>query len=215
MKRTSFLLVALLLVLTIGCKKKEEATNTAGTETSATTSSATDTSGTTPTGTSGTSNTAGTTSTTGSTSAAPLSDSEKKFAMKAAEGGLMEVNLGNLAASKATNPDVKAFGQRMQTDHGKAGDELMKVAKAKGFDLPTTPNAETQKASDELSKKSGAAFDKAYMKMMVEDHDKDVAEFKKEQSSVKDGDLKGWLDKTIPVIEDHKKSAHDINKKLK
>ena len=73
----------------------------------------------------------------------------------------------------------------------------------------------TGQIADELSKKSGAAFDKAYMKMMVEDHDKDVAEFKKEQSSVKDGDLKGWLDKTIPVIEDHKKSAHDINKKLK
>jgi putative membrane protein len=156
-----------------------------------------------------------TTATTTAASSTPLSDDDKKFAMKAAEGGTGEVTLGGLAASKATNADVKAFGQRMQTDHGKAGDELKQLATSKGLDLPATVNAETQKTSDELSKKSGAAFDKAYMEDMVKDHDMDVEEFKKAQASVKDADLKAWIDKALPVIEDHQKMAHDLVKKLK
>jgi putative membrane protein len=209
MRQKSFISLAaaaLLLMLVTGCKKEEPNTDTtASTDTGVT---ATDTSG-------STSTTDTTVTTTAAASSTPLSDDDKKFAMKAAEGGMGEVNLGGLAASKATNADVKTFGQRMQTDHGKAGDDLKQLATSKGLDLPTAINAETQKTSDELSKKSGAAFDKAYMEDMVKDHDMDVAEFKKAQKSVKDADLKAWIDKTLPVIEDHQKMAHDLVKKLK
>ena len=194
MKLRSFIPFALLLTLLAGCKKDETAT---------------DTSATTPT-TEATATTATT-----SSAAASVSDDDKNFAMKAAEGGMGEVKLGELAASKATNADVKAFGQRMQTDHGKAGDELKQWATMKNVTLPATLNAEMLKTYDELSKKSGAAFDKAYMEDMVKDHDKDVGEFKDAQSKVKDPDLKAWIDKTLPVIEGHQTMAHDLVKKLK
>jgi len=219
MRNRKFILLAapaLVFALAFGCKKNESAnTDTAAATTDTSTSSAstsvssTDTSGTTTT------NTTTTSGTTSTAPAAALSDDDKKFAMKAAEGGLSEVNLGGIAASKATNADVKAFGQRMQTDHGKAGDELKQWASSKGFDLPTQPNAEAQKTATELSGKSGAAFDKAYMQDMVKDHDKDVKEFEEASKKVKDPDLKSWVDKTLPVIQDHDKMAHDIAKKLK
>jgi len=209
MRNRKFILLAapaLVFALAFGCKKNESAnTDTAAATTDTSTSSAstavssTDTSGTT------------------STSPAPvaLADDDKQFAMKAAEGGLGEVTLGGIAASKATNADVKSFGQRMQTDHGKAGDELKQWASTKGFDLPTQPNGAAQKTATELSGKSGAAFDKAYMDDMVKDHDKDVKEFQEASKKVKDPDLKSWIDKTLPVIQDHDKMAHDIAKKLK
>ena len=192
--RTLVLLGALVFALTFSCQKNESAnTDTAVATTDTSTSSAT------------------------TTTAAPaaLSDDDKQFAMKAAEGGLGEVNLGGIAASKATNADVKSFGQRMQTDHGKAGDELKQWASSKGFDLPTQPNADAQKTATDLSGKSGAAFDKAYMEDMIKDHDKDVKEFQEASAKVKDPDLKSWIDKTLPVIQDHQKMAHDIAKKLK
>jgi putative membrane protein len=204
---------ALVFALAFGCKKNESAnTDTAAATTDTSTSSAS--TSVSSTDTSGTTTTNPTTSTT-STAPVALADDDKKFAMKAAEGGLGEVNLGGIAASKATNADVKSFGQRMQTDHGKAGDELKQWASTKGFDLPTQPNAETQKAATELSAKSGAAFDKAYMEDMVKDHDKDVKEFQEASKKVKDPDLKSWIDKTLPVVQDHDKMAHDIAKKLK
>src|SRR5207237_946016 len=49
---------------------------------------------------------------------------DRTFVTNAAEGGMAEVELGQLATNKATNPDVKQFAQRMVTDHGKANDEL-------------------------------------------------------------------------------------------
>jgi len=127
----------------------------------------------------------------------------------------MEVDLGQLAASKATSQDVKDFGNRMVTDHGKAGDELKSLASQKGLTLPSTQSAEDKKTSDELSKKTGAAFDKAYMSDMVKDHEKDAKEFEKASKTLKDPDLKSWATKTLTVVQDHLKMAKDVNGKLK
>jgi putative membrane protein len=135
--------------------------------------------------------------------------------MKAAQGGMAEVTLGGTAAQRATNADVKNFGNQMVTDHGKANDQLKTWATNKGIALPAELAEEHKKTADDLAKKTGGAFDKAYMDAMVKDHEKDVSEFKEAQSKVTDPDLKQWVDTTLPVIEGHLKMAKDIRGKLK
>src|SRR5215212_10041246 len=216
MNKKWILIMAALSILALaafGCRK-ETTYNEGTTDTTMTSVSATDTSSTTTTSdTTGTTATGTSTSTSGGVST--LSDAEKDFMMKAAQGGIAEVNGGSMAAQKGTNGDVKNFGNQMVSDHGKANDELKTLATNKGISLPTDTDEQHKKKADELAKKSGAAFDKAYMKDMVEDHEHDVAEFKKAQSTAADPDLKAWLDKTLPVIEGHLKMAQDLNKKLK
>ena len=208
MKRNLIFLLALMAVFVFACKN-ETNTNTTATATDTGTMSTTATSA---TDTSATTSTTGTTSV---TSTAPLSKPDQDFAMKAAQGGMMEVDLGQLAAAKAQSNDVKDFGNRMVNDHGKAGDELKALASQKGLTLPGTPSAEEQKAQKDLSSKSGPAFDKAYMSNMVKDHEKDAKEFDKASKSVKDPDLKSWASKTLTVVQDHLKMAKEINGKLK
>src|SRR6185503_11239870 len=109
-----------------------------------------------------------------------LSSSDQKFVMEAAHGGMLEVELGRMAVDKASNADVKQFGQRMVDDHSKAGDELMQLASQKGITLSSDDHkgmAKGQAVKDKLSKLSGADFDREYMDMMVKDHVKDVKEF--------------------------------------
>ena len=214
MKRTPIYLLALIAMFTFACKNESNTNNTASTDTSSTynTTSSTATSA---TDTSATTSTTSTTATTAVTSTAPLSKSDEDFAKKAAAGGMMEVDLGQLAASKATSQDVKDFGNRMVTDHGKAGDELKSLASQKGLTLPSTASAEETKTSNDLSKKTGAAFDKAYMSDMVKDHEKDAKEFEKASKTLKDPDLKSWATKTLTVVQDHLKMAKDVNGKLK
>jgi putative membrane protein len=132
--------------------------------------------------------------------------------MKAAKGGMAEVELGKLAAEKASSDDVKKFGQRMADDHGKAGDELKSLAQSKNVTLPTTLDPKDQALKDKLSKLSGAQFDRAYMQAMVSDHKKDVNEFKVESQSGKDPDVKAWASKTLPTLEDHLKHATETNR---
>jgi putative membrane protein len=132
-----------------------------------------------------------------------LSAADKKFAMDAAHGGVAEVRMGELAAKQGSSQAVKDFGQKMVDDHSKANEELMSVASNKGITLPTEPNAEQKATMARLSKLHGAAFDAAYIKAMKADHQKDIAEFKKEATKGKDADIKGFASKTLPVVQGH------------
>lgn len=141
---------------------------------------------------------------------------DRHFAMEAAEGGIMEVELGKIAAQKATNADVKAFGQKMVDDHGKANDELKSIASSKNITLPdeTTVKNKHKAMLDRLEKLSGAAFDKAYMSDMVKDHVTDVAAFEHEAKSGKDAELKAFASKTLPTLKEHLKLARETHGKV-
>lgn len=132
-----------------------------------------------------------------------LSDQDKKFADAAAKGGLMEVMMGQLAATNASDAKVKALGEMMVKDHSKANDELKKWAATAGYTLPTGLDAAKQKEYDDLKAKKGAEFDKKYTDLMVSDHKKDIEEFKKEASEGKDASLKSFAGKTLPTLEHH------------
>jgi putative membrane protein len=137
------------------------------------------------------------------------------FARKAAEGGMAEVELGKLAAGKATNPDVKAFAQRMVDDHTKAGDQLKSIVGQANIQLPTDVNAKDKAEKGRLSKLSGAAFDRAYINHMVIDHKKDVADFQKEAKTGQDDAIKNFAQQTLPTLQDHLKAAQDAQMKVK
>ncbi len=132
-----------------------------------------------------------------------LTDQDKKFADAAAQGGMMEVMLGELAATNASAASVKSLGAMMAKDHGKANDELKSWASTAGYTLPTSMNAEQQKMYDELKAKKGTDFDRAYADAMVTDHKKDIAAFKKEAADGGEASLKSFAGKTVPTLEHH------------
>ncbi len=136
-----------------------------------------------------------------------LGRSDRNFAEKAAQGSLMEVELGKLAQQKAAAASVKSFGSKMVEDHGKASAELMTLASTLGLTLPQQPDKSHQKEIDKLAKLEGAEFDKRYMKMMVSDHKKDVSDFEKAAKSLKHPELKNFAAKTLPTLKDHLKLA--------
>jgi putative membrane protein len=137
------------------------------------------------------------------------------FAAKAAVGGIAEVALGKMAASKATDSQVKDFGNMMVMDHGKANAELMSIAKTKNIMLPATLDAEHQAKSDSLSKLSGKDFDRGYVAVMVEGHKKTLALMQSEASNGKDADLKAFAAKTAPVVKHHLDEILKIQSTLK
>jgi putative membrane protein len=135
-----------------------------------------------------------------------------EFILKAAEGGMAEVELGKVAQQQATSDEVKKFGQRMVEDHGKGGDELQSLARSRGITLPSDLPAKDKALRDRLTKLNGKTFDRTYMRNMVTDHRMDVAEFKKEATSGKDPEVKAWAAKMLPTLEDHLKEAQAANK---
>jgi putative membrane protein len=141
---------------------------------------------------------------------ASLSSQDRDFLMDAAMGGLEEVELGRLAAQQGMSEAVKQFGQRMVDDHSKANTELMTLAQSKGITLPTTLDEKHQKDVTKLTAMSGAEFDRAYAKMMLSDHNKDVSEFEKQSMRGVDPDLKAFAAKTLPTLQEHLQLAKTL-----
>jgi putative membrane protein len=139
----------------------------------------------------------------------------RSFAMKAAEGGMAEVELGRLAAQKASNDRVKQFGQKMVDDHTKANNDLKQAASQEGIELPADTNAKHKATMHKLSGLSGAAFDKAYMDAMVKDHVADVKEFEKASKANGDSPVKSFAATTLPTLKDHLQMARDLDHEVK
>ena len=142
----------------------------------------------------------------------PFIGADSSFVIKAASGGMMEVQLGQIAQEKAQNQRVKDFGAMMVRDHSKANDELKALAASRNFSLPSALLPEHQKHVDHMKGMSGKEFDKHYMKMMVDDHAKDVREFEKTSNNAQDAELKSFASKTLPTLKTHSDSAKAINK---
>lgn len=138
---------------------------------------------------------------------------EKMFIKKAADGGMAEVELGKMAAEKGGSQDVKDFGNRMVTDHTKINDNLKEVAGKMDVMVPTKVSAKHHMEMEKLSGLSGAEFDKTYVKAMVKDHETDLAEFQKADKTVKNPDLKKFIDDSIPVLQDHLDTIKKIEAK--
>lgn len=137
----------------------------------------------------------------------------EEFVQEAASGGLMEVQLGEMAMQKASSDEVKEFGSRMVEDHSQANKDLMELAQVKQYTVPMTLMDQHQKIIDKLSGLSGEEFDKEYMKVMVEDHRKEIQKFENAVANADNPELKAWAEKTLTVLEEHHQLAeetHDV-----
>jgi putative membrane protein len=103
----------------------------------------------------------------------------------------------------------------MVTDHGKANDELMAIAKSKNITLPAAVDADHQKKIDGLSKKTGKDFDKAYVDAMIDGHKRTLDLMNDEAKNGKDVDLKAFAVKTAPTVQMHLDAINKIHDSMK
>ena len=139
---------------------------------------------------------------------------DQTFAKEAASGGMTEVKLGQLAQQNGTSNAVKEFGQRMVTDHSRADQQLRQVATQGNVSIPTAMSKKDQATYESLSKLKGTAFDKAYAKDMVMDHENDISAFKKEASQGQNTDIKKFAAETLPTLEEHLKLAKQMQQSV-
>ena len=141
--------------------------------------------------------------------------SDNKFAKEAALGGMTEVELGKVAVQKSTNPDVKQFAQKMIDDHTKANDQLKEAAGKANIQIPDSLDSKHQSRIDKLSKLSGEAFDKAYVKDQLKDHETDVKEFQAESQNGTNPEVKTFASNTLPTLQQHLDMVKNLNKSEK
>jgi putative membrane protein len=128
---------------------------------------------------------------------------DKAFVRKALEGGMAEVQMGQIAAEKGSSDDVKQFGQKMVTDHTQLGDQMKQVAQQIGVTPPTGLSKKDKEEVAKLQTLSGTEFDNAYIMAMVKDHKKDAEDFKSEAQQTQNPTVKQAADQGSQVIDQH------------
>lgn len=145
---------------------------------------------------------------------AELSRQDKNFAEHAMAGAMMEVQLGTLAQQRAQNQAVKDFGQRMVTDHSQANQNLTTIGSRLGLSAPSELPREQRRTVDKLAGLSGAEFDRAYMAAMIDDHQKDIREYRQQAEKGENADLKTLAQQSLPKLEQHLRLAEDTRSRL-
>ncbi|WP_316822006.1 DUF4142 domain-containing protein [Pedobacter gandavensis] len=141
--------------------------------------------------------------------------SDSEFATKAAVGGMAEVEFAKIALGKSTDPQLKEFATMMVSDHGKANEELIAIAKMKNITLPTGLDEAHQKKLSELNQKTGKDFDKAYTDAMVEGHKSTLDLMKTEAKDGTDMDLRSFATKTELIVQKHLDMINAIHDRMK
>jgi putative membrane protein len=148
----------------------------------------------------------------GAGAATTVSTADQGFILAAAQGGMTEVKLGELAAQKGTRDDVKEFGKMMVKDHTTINDDLKALAAQKGVTLPDSLDAKHQGMVDKMAALTSSEFDDAYIAAMIKAHQQDAKAFKAESAATQDADIKSFVDKSIPVVEAHLKRVTAMKK---
>lgn len=143
--------------------------------------------------------------------AVEINQMDREWAAKAAQGGMAEVQLGQLAQRKASSDDVKQFGNRMVEDHSSANDRLKAIATESGFAIPSDVDTKHKETMSRLEKLSGSQFDRAYMQEMVKEHRHDVDHFQKGANQLQHPDLKAFASTTLPKLQEHLNEAQRIS----
>ena len=142
------------------------------------------------------------------------SDDDKKFLAFAAQADQNEIAMSKVAVTKASNPAVAAFAQKMIDEHTKMTESMKPFAESWGLTPPTGPDADHQKEWDKLNGMSGGDFDKEYMSDMVSDHAKALRAFTTEAKDTKDVKFQAAVIKGKTAVAAHKNMAYDLKKKL-
>ena len=142
-------------------------------------------------------------------------EEDAKFATTAAMGGMAEVEFAKIALAKSTNAKIKEFATMMVTDHGKANAELMTLATSKNITLPGALDEDHMKMQSDLNAKTGVDFDKKYVDMMVDGHQKTLDLMDKEAKDGMDAELKAFASKTAPVVDGHLTMINSIHDSMK
>ena len=148
--------------------------------------------------------------------ATTLTPAERDIAMKIEQSHLGEVDLARLAKERTANKDVKDYAETLIKDHNKALNDISNMLK----EQKATPSAAvpkptgTQDQMSKLQKMSGAEFDREFMSMMVQNHQKTLSDLNQSLTAVQNNDLKDYIKDLIPTVQKHLDRAMEIQKKL-
>jgi putative membrane protein len=155
-----------------------------------------------------------TTDTGAKTNKAVLNDTDRKFLDNAVSGNITEQNIGRLVLQRSQNKDVKDYAQMLVDDHTKNLRKVVDLMNQKGLPQAKGLPEVKREALGKLDGLSGLALDQEFVTMMVQEHEKDIAEYRQAMNATQDEDVKYYVMHTLPMLQEHLQKAQQLQEKL-
>jgi putative membrane protein len=135
------------------------------------------------------------------------------------EADQTEIEVGKLAATKGSTPEVKSYGKKLMEDHSAADRKVEALARNEGIELspPTAPSAVLQKKQNHdgavkemLANVSGDTFDRDFLEAMAKDHQETIEDLTTAMNSTSDPQLKALIAEMLPKLKEHKEMADKL-----
>jgi putative membrane protein len=140
----------------------------------------------------------------GTVSAATLGRTTEGFVTNAAIGSMYEIEAGRLAAERAKNPALKAFGQQMVKDHTAMMAEMKAALPAKEtVTAPTAMDERRQGMIDNLKQAAPDAFDGVYRGQQIASHEESLTLHRTYAENGDVAPIKALAAKGTPMIQAH------------
>jgi putative membrane protein len=145
---------------------------------------------------------------------AHAADNDHNFAMKAAAGGMAEVQRAELAKTKAHSQAVKDLANKIYQDHTKANNDFQSIASKNNITMPTAMDTKAQAEYNKLQGLSGADFDREYVNCEIKDHKEDISMFQREADHGTNSDIKSWASQNLPTLREPLKMAENAHSQI-
>jgi len=139
-----------------------------------------------------------------------LSKSDADFLVDASSRAMKEMELGQVAQTHSSSQRIKSFGAMMVKSHKEGIKEIRNLAVRKHVTLPDSVSLRQEKEINKLKKKEGDDFDKAYIKMTVNDHKADIKEFEKQASDGSDSITRVFASLRLQMLRRGLDSANSL-----
>ena len=138
-----------------------------------------------------------------------------RFLVRAANSGMAEVKMAELASERATRADIKDVAKTIINDHQNANSQVKSLAGQRGIALPDSASDSKRRRYDDLSDERGADFDKQYVNRMIDDHEDDIDMFEDAIEDVRDPEVRNFAQNTLPRLRNHLEMLRQVKDKMR
>ncbi len=134
-----------------------------------------------------------------------------RFIEQGIEQSVMQVELGELAAEKASDEGVRQLGSQVATDHEQIKQTLNELAQQRDVEVAAREPEDMERgAMDRLQGESGEAFDQAFLDLQLKIGQQLVDLYQTQASSSTDTGLASFAITTLVKLQEHFASAQQL-----
>jgi putative membrane protein len=140
---------------------------------------------------------------------------DANFLVETAWINIHNIAIGQLGTDKSKSPEILMLAKMLSEEHYVASQELKKIADSKNINLPVSAENDKEESINKLVKQKNISFDKAFIDVVIQQHQQAIEKFETADSTIKDTEIKDYIAIVLPALKIHLQQALQLQKNIR